>query len=211
MGRGAGTWGYIPMNVTEVRALVHTSVPTIPRQHENQQAVATPGPLYMLTSRNVVQSVPVESSRSLQPNPLECSRSSVASNPGVQVEPVTFHVFKPDLPKPELLKFDGNPMRYPLFISNFEAHIASKLVAQDNALKLQYLIQHCQREAKQLIEFCTILSAEAAYKRARELLHANYGKPRIIARAHIGRLCNGAKIKPTDWKNLVKLSHDLEE
>jgi len=199
------------MNVTEVRALVHTSVPTIPWQHENQQAVATPGPLYMLTSRNVVQSVPVESSRSLQPNPLERSRSSVASNPGVQVEPVTFHVFKPDLPKPELLKFDGNPMRYPLFISNFEAHIASKLVAQDNALKLQYLIQHCQREAKQPIEFCTILSAEAGYKRARELLHANYGKPRIIARAHIGRLCNGAKIKPTDWKNLVKLSHDLEE
>jgi len=27
-------------------------------------------------------------------------------------EPVTFRVFKPDLPKPELLKFDGNPMRY---------------------------------------------------------------------------------------------------
>jgi len=30
-------------------------------------------------------------------------------------------------------------------------------------------------------------------------LHANYGKPRIIARAHIDRLSNGAKIKPTDW------------
>ena len=44
-------------------------------------------------------------------------------------------------------------MRYPLFISNFEAHIARKLVAQDNASKLQYIIQHCQGEAKQLIEF----------------------------------------------------------
>jgi len=90
-------------------------------------------------------------------------------------------VFKPDLPKPELLKFDGNPMRYPLFISNFEAHIASKMVAQENASKLQYLIQHCQHEAKQLIEFCTILSAEAGYKRACKLLHANSGKPHIIA------------------------------
>jgi len=94
---------------------------------------------------------------------------------------VSFRVFKPDLPKPELLKFDGNPMRYPLFISNFEAHIASKMVAQENASKLQYLIQHCQHEAKQLIEFCTILSAEAGYKRACKLLHANSGKPHIIA------------------------------
>ena len=202
--------GYIPMNDTEVRALVPTSVPTIPRQHESQQAVATPGPSYMLTFRNVDQSVPVERSRSLQPNPLERSLFPVASNPGVQGEPVSFRVFKSDLPKPELLKFGGNPMRYSLFISNFEAHIASKLVAQDNASKLQYLIQHCQGEAKQLIEFCTILSAEASYKRACELLHANYGKPWIIARAHIDHLSNGAKIKPTDWKNLVKLLHELE-
>jgi len=102
-------------------------------------------------------------------------------------------------------------MRYPFFISNFEAQIASKLVTQDNASKLQYLIQHCQGEAKQLIEFCTILSAASGYERARELLHANYGKPRIIARAHIDRFSNGAKIKPTVWKNLVKLSHDFEE
>jgi len=66
--------GYIPMDDTEVRALVRTSVPTISRQ-ENQQAEATPGPSYMSTSNNVDQSVPVERSRSLQPNPLERSRS----------------------------------------------------------------------------------------------------------------------------------------
>jgi len=79
----------------------------------NQQAVATPGPSYMSTFRNIDQSAPGERSRSLQPNPLERSRSPVASNPGMQGEPVTIRVFKPDLPKPELLKFDGNPMRYP--------------------------------------------------------------------------------------------------
>jgi len=70
--------GYIPMNDTEIRALVRTSAPTIPRQHENQQVVATSGPSYMSTSRNVDQSLPVERSRSLQPNPLERPRSHVA-------------------------------------------------------------------------------------------------------------------------------------
>jgi len=158
--------GYIPMDDTEVRALVRTSVPTISRQ-QYQQAVATRGPSYMSMSNNVDQSVPLERSRSLQPNPLERSRCPVASYPGVQGAPVSFRVVKPDLPKPELLKFDGNPMRYPLFISNFEAHVASKLVARANASQLQYLIQHCQGEAKQLVEFCTILPAEAGYKRAR--------------------------------------------
>jgi len=72
---------------------------------------------------------------------------------------VSFREIKPDRPKPDLLKFDGSPMRYPLFISKFEVHIASKLVAQDNATNLQYLIQHCQGEAKQLTEFCIILTA----------------------------------------------------
>ena len=94
---------YIPVNDTEVRALVRTSVPTISRQHENQQAMVTPGPSYVSTSCNVDQSLPVERSRSLQSNPPERSRSPVASNLGVQSEPVTFRVFKPDLPKPELL------------------------------------------------------------------------------------------------------------
>ena len=38
------------------------------------------------------------------------------------------------LPTPDLVKFDGNPVHYPVFVSNFEAHVGNKL--QDPASRL---------------------------------------------------------------------------
>jgi len=93
-------------------------------------------------------------------------------------------------------------MRYPLFISNFK-HILRVSWSPRTA----YLIQHCQGEAKQLIEFCTILSAEAGYKG----LVSYY----MLTTGNRGQLREPTSIaflkEPTYWKNLVKLSHDLEE
>ena len=48
--------------------------------------------------------------------------------------------------------------------SNFETHIASKVVG--SALNLQFLIQDCEGEARRLIEFCSILRPDQGYERA---------------------------------------------
>ena len=55
------------------------------------------------------------------------------------------------MPNPELLKFDGDPTRFSLFMANFEAHVESRLNPTDDASKLQCLIQHCEGEARKLI------------------------------------------------------------
>jgi len=36
---------------------------------------------------------------------------------------------------PDLVKFDGNPVHYPIFLSNFETHVGNKL--KDPASRLQ--------------------------------------------------------------------------
>ena len=57
-----------------------------------------------------------------------------------------------DLPKVEFLKSSGNPMTYTRFMSSFEANVEKAVI--DCSKKLLLLIQHCDGEAKRLIEFC---------------------------------------------------------
>ncbi|XP_060580217.1 uncharacterized protein LOC132737005 [Ruditapes philippinarum] len=53
-----------------------------------------------------------------------------------------------NLPKPELLTFDGKPEGYCKFIKNFETNIESRI--SDNNLKLSYLIQYCTGNCAEL-------------------------------------------------------------
>ncbi|XP_053381765.1 uncharacterized protein LOC128549256 [Mercenaria mercenaria] len=78
-----------------------------------------------------------------------------------------------NLPKPELLTFNGSVIDYTKFIKNFETYVESKV--SDNRLKLSYLIQYCSGEAKSCIEDCVLLSSDDGYKRAKEILQSRYG------------------------------------
>ncbi|XP_060589840.1 uncharacterized protein LOC132744996 [Ruditapes philippinarum] len=113
------------------------------------------------------------------------------------------------LPKPELIKFSGNPADYCKFISNFETNIEARV--SDNRLKLNYLIQLCQGEAKYCIEDCVILSPDEGYLRAKEILKSRYGKPHLVARSHVDSLVNGSAIKNNDVKGLMNLSLHMEK
>ena len=115
-----------------------------------------------------------------------------------------------DTPKPELFKFDGNPMYYTRFVMNFEASIESKKLLS-TASKLLLLIQHCEREVRKLIEYCAMLEPELGYKRAKEVLRDNFGRPNEIARAYIDKLSTGPLIKADDVNGLVKFARDVEE
>ena len=113
------------------------------------------------------------------------------------------------LPTPDLGKFDGNPVHYPVFVSIFEAHVGNKL--KDPASRLHYLIQYCRGEARALIEFCAVLEPHAGYQKAREILFENFGQPHIIARSYVNQLAKGPALKSGDAAALVRLAHQLEE
>ena len=64
-------------------------------------------------------------------------------------------------PALELLKFDGNPLRYLKFISAFESTIEA--VEHDDKVKLLYLIQYCSGTAKSIIEYCLLLEPQILF------------------------------------------------
>ena len=70
-----------------------------------------------------------------------------------------------EMPKRELLTFDGNPLNYWLFINNFEVNIAKRV--RDPGTRLTYLIQHCTGKAREAIKNCAIMSGpEQGYRKA---------------------------------------------
>jgi hypothetical protein len=88
-----------------------------------------------------------------------------------------------NLPKPELFTFNRNPANYSQFICNFETNIESRI--NDNRLKLSYLIQFCQGDAKRSIEDCVVLPTEEGFERAKPILKSRYGQPHLVARSHV--------------------------
>ncbi|XP_045214465.2 uncharacterized protein LOC123564751 [Mercenaria mercenaria] len=114
-----------------------------------------------------------------------------------------------NLPKPELLTFSGNPADYCKFIKNFETNIEMRL--KDNRLKLSYLVQFCNGDARRSIEDCVVLPSDEGYVRAKQILQGRYGKPHLVARSHVERLIDGSPVKPKDVQGLMNLSLDMEK
>ncbi|CAG2248710.1 unnamed protein product [Mytilus edulis] len=113
-----------------------------------------------------------------------------------------------NLPKPELLTFDGKPTDYCKFIKNFETNVECRVT--DDQLKLSYLIQYCKGEAKSSIEDCVLLEKKG-YERARSILHSRYGRSHMIVRSYIENLVYGAPIKASDFESLSKLALEMQK
>ena len=114
-----------------------------------------------------------------------------------------------NLPKPELLTFNGTPTDYCKFIKNFEANIENSI--SDHRLRLSYLIQYCKGEAKSCIEDCVLLEPSDGYKRARSILYSRYGRPHVVARSYIDKLVNGPQLKASDIDGLSRLALEMQK
>ena len=116
-----------------------------------------------------------------------------------------------DFPKIEILKFSGNPLDFVRFMKTFELNVESLIQEQDSSRCWLLFIQHCDGEAKKLMEFCLLLDPDEGYCKAKDILKENFGRKNVIARAHMERLHSEVNIKNDDERGLVKLAHDLEE
>ncbi|XP_077971456.1 uncharacterized protein LOC120339392 isoform X2 [Styela clava] len=113
-----------------------------------------------------------------------------------------------DLPKPEIAKFSGDPMEYYSFIRNFKAHVTD-LVDDDN-VRLSYLLQLCQGEAKNAIDHCSMMEPSRGYREAMRELKNEYGKDHVISRTCLDRLKRGPKLNFDDAKG-QSITHEKLE
>lgn len=77
----------------------------------------------------------------------------------------------------------------------------------DSSRELQLL--HCQGKAKETIESCSNLPPEG-YLTAKKTMHENFGKPYVIAGAHIKRLENLWKLRTASGALLLKFARNLD-
>ena len=111
-------------------------------------------------------------------------------------------------PKVEYMRFDGNPMKYVSFMHNIETCLEKD--NPDNSRRLQLLIQHCYGKAREAIESCVNLPVEEGYYFTKNTLRENFGKPQIIAKAHIKKLENLPPLKQADGQSLLGFARHLE-
>ena len=114
-----------------------------------------------------------------------------------------------NLPKPELLTFNGTCTDYCKFTSNFDTNIGSRV--SDDRLRLSYLIQYCNGDAKSCIEDSVLLEPSERYKLPRSILYSRYGRPHVIARSYIDKLVDGPQIKASDTDGLLRLALEMQK
>ena len=97
------------------------------------------------------------------------------------------------LPKSELMSFDGDPLKYFLFMILFENSVEKD--TDDKSKRLQLLIQYCSGKAKKVIESCVLLEPDEGYEEAKKLLAERFGDKFQVTNSWIRKVSDGPVIK----------------
>lgn len=111
------------------------------------------------------------------------------------------------LPKTELPTFDGDPLKYWQFIRSFENSV-DRVNADSNA-KLMRLVQYCSGKALQVVECCLVMSPDAGYARAREMLAERFGNSYVISQAWIQCVSQGEALRTNDVRALQEFADTM--
>ena len=111
------------------------------------------------------------------------------------------------LPKSELTVFDGNPLKYFIFMRTFENNVEKD--TDDFSRRLQLLVQFCTGKARRVIESCILLEPEEGYLKAKRLLAERFGDVFKVSNSWMEKVSNGPIIKPGDREALQELADDL--
>lgn len=115
-----------------------------------------------------------------------------------------------DLPKLELLTFDGSPKEYTRFIRNFEKNIESRV--SDGYTRLTYLLQYCKGDAKESILHCaSFIDGNEGYKTAKSILQSMFGRTFTIGRQFLEELNSNPYLKRGDSEGLITFSRKLQQ
>ena len=98
------------------------------------------------------------------------------------------------IPKVEISVFDGDPMKYWLFIRTFENNVEKDTI--DSCAKLARLLQYTTGKALKVIQSCAIMNPDDGYRRAKELLRERFRNPYTITETWNGHVTPPISLGP---------------
>ena len=126
--------------------------------------------------------------------PAQGKEQHVGPNSTVFDEPCLLQMINiMQLPKAELMTFNGDPLEFWMFMRSFDNSIG--IAAIDNSAKLNRLFQYCKGEALKVIKCCAVMSPSAAYVKARALLKERFGNDYKISEMCVKKVTDGPVIR----------------
>ena len=115
------------------------------------------------------------------------------------------------LPKLSISVFNGDPLKYPVWKSAFNAPLDSRPLEPD--IKLNLLNPHVSGKRKQvaIVEHCLLIGTEDAYQKARSVLQERYGNYNLVSTTFINQLEKWRKIIARDASGLREFSDQLDK
>ena len=112
-----------------------------------------------------------------------------------------------NLPPIPLIRFGGNPSRWPEFIENFFTRVHSKRTFDDNTRMIR-LLSVLDGEAKRAAE--AIGCNKIFYATALKTLKRDFGNPLIVAHSRLRSVFHKAQIKANDKVGLIQFHQQLK-
>ena len=109
------------------------------------------------------------------------------------------------MPRVEIDKFDGDPLKYQSFMAIFDELVHAKQV--DDQVKLTRLLQYTKDAAKNSISSCALIGGTKGYQQARDILKTRFGSRHLISQSVIDNLKSGKPINK--GVELQQLADDL--
>lgn len=114
-----------------------------------------------------------------------------------------------NMPKPDIITFDGNPSCYWNFMHSFETNVEARV--KDDKMRLTYLIQFCKGKARESIEDCVLIRSGSGYKVAKGILAQQFGQNHQVTQALLEKVLEREQIKPNDGKALWDLARQMRK
>ncbi|KAK4329183.1 hypothetical protein Pmani_000412 [Petrolisthes manimaculis] len=111
------------------------------------------------------------------------------------------------LPKSEIMKYDGDSLKYWLFIRTFDNCVGC--TSADSAYKLNRLLQYCTGKALKVIECCAMMKPDEGYHKARQLLKERFGNDYQISEAWIKKIVDRPVLRSNDKEGFQNLADDM--
>ena len=111
------------------------------------------------------------------------------------------------LPKAELMTFNGYPLEFWVFMRSFDNSIES--VAIGDGAKLNRLFQYCKGEALKVIKYCAVMRPSEGYAKARVLLKERFGNGYQIFEMWVKKVTEGTIVRHGEERHLQEMTDDL--
>ena len=110
------------------------------------------------------------------------------------------------MPRPQLMTFDGDPLKFHLFMSMFDSCVHNANIS--DAGKLNRLFELCKGKALKVIEPCA-LNVYNGYAEARYLLYSRFGNDFDIAERYVQKIVSGGQISGSKPSALQEFADDV--